>query len=271
MLQKLIEKSIEISKEVNAERIVLLSEEEIEIEIPEGVNIVVSPEHYVNVIKNTINFADSSGFVEKILTTPGISEFLSNYLNLTGEKGRSVVILNVGSLKGILILDSESRLNKVISECSERVSQDVLRAVIALSLSIAYKGREGRRIGTVFVIGDVEEVLKRSRQIVLNPFEGHPEEMRDIKNPENWETIREFAQLDGAFIVDSNGIIISAGRYLDVEGDIKIKSGLGGRHLASASITKNTKAIAVVISESGGDITIFKDGKVILEIPVSLM
>ncbi len=273
MIELLIKHAKEIAKAVGAKRIVLLTDEYVNPESIDDneVKVVLSAEKYVNAVKNTISMADSSGFFEKVLATPGISEFLTNYLQIIGEFGKSVLVVSVGTLKGIIVLDAESKFERVLKECSKYVDPEVLRAVIALAISIGAEGREGRKIGTAFIVGDTEEVLKRSRQIVLNPFEGHDESVRDIKNPENWETIKEFAQIDGVFIVDEKGVIVAAGRYLNVEGDVEIKSGLGGRHLAAASITKNTKAIAVVVSESGGNVTVWKDGKVILEIPVSMM
>jgi len=138
-------------------------------------------------------------------------------------------------------------------------------------LNIAQKGREGKKIGTAFVIGDVDEVLKRSSPLILNPYKGHSERERDITNPDTWESVMEFAQLDGVFVVREDGIIEAAGRYLEASGkDLKIKKGLGGRHLACASITRETEAIAVVVSESG-DIKIYKDGEEILEINATIL
>ena len=43
---------------------------------------------------------------------------------------------------------------------------------------------------------------------------------RNVLDKRNWESIKEFAQLDGVFVVDENGIIHAAGRYLDVDGKI---------------------------------------------------
>jgi diadenylate cyclase len=41
--------------------------------------------------------------------------------------------------------------------------------------------------------------------------------------------------------------------------EVYLQSGLGGRHIAAASITKQTRAIAVVVSSSSV-IRVFKDG-----------
>jgi DNA integrity scanning protein DisA with diadenylate cyclase activity len=136
-----------------------------------------------------------------------------------------------------------------------------------LALELAHEGREGRPVGTAFIVGDIKELKRWSHQGVLNPYEGHPAEVRDVKIRENWESVKEFAQLDGVFIIDKNGIIEASGRYLDADGrDANLQSGLGGRHLATAAITKVAPAIGIVVSESGGVIRVFIGGKSIAQI-----
>ena len=59
------------------------------------------------------------------------------------------------------------------------------------------------------------------------------------------------AQLDGAFIINDAGTVVAACRYLDTSAiDIEISFGLGSRHVAAASISRETGAIAIVVSES---------------------
>ena len=63
--------------------------------------------------------------------------------------------------------------------------------------------------------------------------------------------MKELAQLDGAFVVEDGGTFVSAGRYIDVElSDRNFLPGLGTRHAAAASITEETGAVAVVVSQS---------------------
>ena len=63
--------------------------------------------------------------------------------------------------------------------------------------------------------------------------------------------MKELAQLDGGFIVNSEGHVISAARYFDASSEgVEVHLGLGARHIAAASITKQTRAVAVVVSES---------------------
>ncbi|MEX2399598.1 MAG: diadenylate cyclase [Rhodothermales bacterium] len=146
------------------------------------------------------------------------------------------------------------------------VDPGTLEEVLVLAVEIAREGREGRKIGTLFVIGDVESVMTRSRALILDPLLGHPETARSLSDPNCRETIKELAQLDGGFVVSGDGIVVSAARYFDASsGGIELPLGLGSRHMAGASISKYTSAVAVVVSESSV-VRIFNDGEVISEI-----
>src|SRR5262245_55359948 len=59
----------------------------------------------------------------------------------------------------------------------------ILESLIELAVEIAREGREGRRIGTLFTLGDEQTVLRG--------------------------TVKELAQLDGAFLVSREGIVLS--------------------------------------------------------------
>lgn len=142
----------------------------------------------------------------------------------------------------------------------------VLENTIQLAVEIAREGREGRKIGTLFVLSDEKEVLKRSRPLILDPLHGHPEEQKKIDDPNMRETIKELAQLDGAFVVSGQGVVISAARYINASSRrINLPLGLGSRHIAAASITRDTRAVAVVVSESS-IVRIFNEGRLIAEI-----
>jgi DNA integrity scanning protein DisA with diadenylate cyclase activity len=152
--------------------------------------------------------------------------------------------------------------------CSERRQVDtrVLEHTVALGVEIAREGREGRKIGTLFVVGDSEEVLRRSRPMILDPLLGHPEEAKRIDDPDVRETLKELAQLDGAFVVSEEGVVLSAARYIDaVSENLSVPLGLGSRHMAAASVSKQTGAVAVAVSESSM-VRMFDDGELVSEI-----
>ncbi len=142
----------------------------------------------------------------------------------------------------------------------------VLEATVLLAVELAREGREGRKIGALFVVGDSEEVMRHSRPLILDPLHGHPDESKQITDPNMRETLKELAQLDGAFVVSDRGIVLSAARYVDAVSDhLDVPLGLGGRHMAAASISNATGAVAVVVSESSM-VRLFDDGRLLAEI-----
>jgi diadenylate cyclase len=152
--------------------------------------------------------------------------------------------------------------------CSQRreVDSRVLEQTVALAVEIAREGREGRKIGTLFVVGDSEEVLRHSKPLILDPLYGHPDESKRIGDPDVRETLKELAQLDGAFVVSDAGVVLSAARYIDATSEeVNIPLGLGSRHLAAASVSRHTSAVAVAVSESSM-VRMFDDGELVSEI-----
>jgi DNA integrity scanning protein DisA with diadenylate cyclase activity len=130
--------------------------------------------------------------------------------------------------------------------------QAVLEPAVELALEIAREGREGRRIGTLFTLGEAEAVLTASRALILDPLAAHAPQRTHITDPNLRGTIKELAQLDGAFVISESGIVVAACRYLDASVEqIDVPLGLGSRHLAAASISRRLGAIAIVVSESG--------------------
>jgi diadenylate cyclase len=152
--------------------------------------------------------------------------------------------------------------------CTEKREVDtrVLEQTVSLAVEIAREGREGRKIGTLFVVGDSGEVIKRSKPLILDPLHGHPDESKQIENPDMRETIKELAQLDGAFLISNGGVVLSAARYIDAASDsLDLPLGLGSRHMAGASISRQTRAVAVVVSESSM-VRMFDNGELVSEI-----
>jgi len=146
----------------------------------------------------------------------------------------------------------------------EKTKGKVISEVLNICMELAVEGREGIPVGTIFVVGDTDKVLKMSSQLILNPFEGHESFIFDkqVKG-----TVKELSTIDGAFIVGEKGEVVCAGRYINCSGgNIELPLGLGARHHAAATISKYTGAIAITVSESGGIIRIFKNGEILSEI-----
>jgi DNA integrity scanning protein DisA with diadenylate cyclase activity len=188
---------------------------------------------------------------DKIVCVSGVPRF--GYMD-------SIFVIDVGKEFEVLVSGN-------FSDLSKGVYPEVFGAVMNLALELAAQGREGRKVGTAFVLGDHEKVMQLSRQMIINPFMGYTDEERNILNPELKETLKEFSAIDGAFIVQDNGAIVTAGRHLSAAIDAKdFPQGLGSRHIAAAGITSVSDAIAVVLSESTGNVSVFKDGKILVSI-----
>ena len=143
---------------------------------------------------------------------------------------------------------------------------DTLTAVTDIAIEIAREGREGRRIGTLFTVGAETEVLQRSRCLILDPLSGHPPSRRSIHQPDLRETVKELAQLDGGFVVSGEGTVLSACRHFEATLPHHTQPlGLGSRHIAAASISGSTGAIAIVVSESSV-VRVYAAGVLVTEI-----
>lgn len=163
--------------------------------------------------------------------------------------------------------ESELLTGHSIAEIPDTILPQVFEQALNIAIELANQGREGKPVGTIFVLGDEERVMQLSKQMIINPFKGYEPEERNLLNPALKETIREFSSLDGSFVVSGNGEVLAAGRYLGAAMDgAEIPRGLGSRHIAAAGITALTNAVAIVISESTGDVRIFKNGSVIMTI-----
>ncbi len=160
---------------------------------------------------------------------------------------------------------------KLKDAVKDRISIHLLSDVLDLAFDIAREGKEGSHVGALLVVGDTENVMKKSTQMIMNPFEKHRIRDRKISKPDNWHTIKQFAQLDGGVVINERGVAVAAGRYVQInfaemmKQTLDVDKGLGTRHLAGASISKDTKAISVVVS-SASNIKIYKDGLEIFSI-----
>jgi predicted DsbA family dithiol-disulfide isomerase len=206
--------------------------------------------------------------------TPGFFVNGVRYTGPIGLDGLLVAVEEAASSSGAS-LGEESTVKRtgpladLLDEvCSERrgVNNRTLRRVVNLAVEVAREGREGRKIGTLLVVGDSEAVLKHSRPMILDPLYGHPHESKRIDDPDVRETLKELAQLDGAFVVSDEGVVLSAARYIDaVSNHLEVPLGLGSRHVAAASVSSRTDAVAVVVSESS-TVRMFDDGELVAEI-----
>src|SRR4029453_15365978 len=120
--------------------------------------------------------------------------------------------------------------------------------------------------GAILGGGDPGALGTYCQQMVMNPFRGYPEEERNILDPTLKETIKEFAGIDGAFVVRGDGVVFSAGTFLQVSRDVNLPGGYGSRHRVACAITDATSCVAIALSQSTGEVTMFRKGAVVLSL-----
>lgn len=280
----LVESAFALLKEVKAAGIVVfldaVKEHDIWLEMPDKGKLVLATQHddvieclgpiekelkaVVKLPPVKLTRLGSIKLATVMCITSGVIKSDDRVVYLTGAS-------NNGTLDTVISLDLSKETEVITAMGANRdifdnIRPEVLDTVLNLALDLASEGREGKPVGTTFVIGDNEKVGKLSRPLIMNPFKGYPESARNILDESIHETIKEFSTLDGAVIIDEKGIVMGAGVHLDAAlKDDSLLSGLGSRHMAAAGITDVTDATAVSISGSTGIVRIFKRGKVLLE------
>ncbi len=191
------------------------------------------------------------------------------------KSGDRVLVLYSGyerdSIDSLSVINLSERLARLTARDLQRLETQVplgtLRRVVDLAVEIGREGRESKKVGTLFVVGDHRKVLQMSHEQIHDPFKGYSKKERMISNARVRESIKELAQIDGAFIISSDGCVMAAGRILDAPAEeLTLSKGLGARHWAAAAISKGTKGIAIAVSESTGTVRLFQNGTVVLRI-----
>ena len=172
------------------------------------------------------------------------------------------------SMSVIDLADHLGRLtSRDLQQLGTSVPLDTLQTVVNLALEIGREGREGKPVGTLFVVGDTRKVLVKSHPTGFDPVRGYSRKERNLKSSRVREGIKEIAQMDGAILVAPDGTVEAAARYIDAQAsEITLSKGLGARHWAAAAISRANKAVAVAVSESSGTVRIFQNGEVVLRI-----
>lgn len=191
------------------------------------------------------------------------------------QPGAGVVSLYSGFEEDELDSISYIRLDEHLGRLTARdlqklgtsVPLETLKTVVDVAVEIGREGREGKPVGTMFVVGDTRRVLEHIHPAGFDPVKGYARKERSLHDTRVREAIKEIAPLDGAFIVSADGTVEKACQLIDAaHASLTLSRGLGSRHWAAAAISKVTSAVAVVVSESNGTVRIFQDGEVVLRV-----
>jgi len=176
-----------------------------------------------------------------------------------------------GRLDSLSHLQLDERMRRLNVRDLQRLGSSVplktIKAVVDLAVQIGREGREGKPVGTLFVIGDTRAVLEHCTDSGVDPFRGYNRKHRDLFDPRVQEDAKEIAQLDGAFVISPDGAIEKSRQMLEVSHeDLTMSKGLGARHWACAAITRKTKAVGVVVSQSTSTVRLYQNGHLVMRI-----
>ncbi len=219
--------------------------------------VVIPPYDYTRIekIKVAVVAAQSAGLVRDgdtvlALTGPGQDRVVD-----------TLVKVDIGSE------DPEEKLRVDTLGLPPEFSSQVVESLIHTAMEIGAEGYEGKPVGPIIVVGDSTAVMEKSRQLILNPFQGISEAERNALDPVIHDAVKTFAALDGAFVCREDGVVLAAGRYLlTMSREVKLPMGLGARHSAAASITAESKCIAITVSQTTGTVRVFREGEIALEL-----
>jgi diadenylate cyclase len=177
----------------------------------------------------------------------------------------------VDTIDSVSYIELDEHLGRLtardLRQLETSVPLETLKTVIDLSVEIGREGREGKPIGTMFVVGDTRKVLQHCQPAGFDPVKGYSRPERDLHDPRVREAVKEIAVLDGAFIINAEGIVEKAAQLVDAPyANLTLSKGLGARHWAGAAISKATGSLAIVVSQSSGTVRLFQGGEVMLRI-----
>ena len=189
---------------------------------------------------------------------------------------RSTVIaaysgFEAGSVDSISVIHLGEHLERLTSrdlrELATSVPLDTLKAVVDLCTAIGREGREGKPVGTLFVVGDSRKVLSMCHPTGFDPVRGYSRKERNITDPKVREGLKEIALMDGAFIVAGDGTVEAAAQFVNAPAsDVALSKGFGARHWTAAAVSHSAKCVAVTVSESTGTVRVFQNGEIVLRI-----
>lgn len=175
----------------------------------------------------------------------------------------------IDSLSLIRLDDHLGRLTvRDLRQLDAKVPVETLRLAVDLAVAIGREGREGKRVGTLFVVGDHRKVLDHCKPMTFDAMKGYPTAERNLSDAKTREGVKEVSLMDGAFVISAKGTVVAASQHVaaPANDEITISKGLGARHWAAAQISAATNAVAIAVSETSGTVRVFKDGDVALRI-----
>ena len=200
----------------------------------EGLNVLLAADRAADLAGaadagfSIIQLVTSDSPVYEQLTRALLESVADDLLNPAATVVAMYSGFEAGVIDSLSVIQLDEHLGRLtaqdLRQLETRVPLDTLKTAVDLAVSIGREGREGKPVGTLFVVGDHRTVLKHCHPLGFDPVKGYGTHERQLNDSKVREAIKEIAQLDGAFIVASDGTVVAAGRRHHAE--------QGARHAA---------------------------------------
>ena len=94
----------------------------------------------------------------------------------------------IGRIDSISFIRLDEHLGRLtardLQQLETRVPLDTLKSVVDLAVDVGRQGREGKPVGTIFVVGDVENVKRMCEPAGFDPVRGYAREERNLRDRE---------------------------------------------------------------------------------------
>ena len=280
-VETLCELGLRMAKKIEADALLLLLEGPVDWaqlrKLTDKVRVLIAVEQ-----EEHAHGAAEMGFHCVVLEMPGApvyEKLTQSLLEAVADDfltpGAGVVALysafELATLDSMSIVHLDEHLGRLtvrdLRQLETHVPLDTLKMVVDLAVEIGREGREGKPVGTMFVVGDHRKVLAYCHPAGFDPVRGYNRKERHIADPRVREGLKEIAQMDGAFIVSADGRVERACQIVNAPPvNVTLSKGLGTRHWAAAAISRATKGIAIAVSETNGTVRVFQNGEVVLRI-----
>ncbi|MCA9099808.1 MAG: diadenylate cyclase [Planctomycetales bacterium] len=278
--ESLLASAVRLAEAVQADALVLLLDDSIDlkrvVELTKGARLLVA---HGSDVKINVDDLDLQSIPLPPVEMPVYDKLSQTLLEAAADDllrpGSRAVMIYSGfspdTIDSLSVMDMGEHLGRLtvrdLRSLETRVPLETLKTVVDLAVEIGREGREGKPVGTLFVVGDARKVMVRSSPTGFDPVRGYARKERNLSDPRVREGIKEAAQMDGAFIIGADGTVEAAARYIDCPATgLTLSKGLGARHWAAAAVTRETRAVAVAVSESNGTVRIFHNGEVVLRV-----
>ena len=194
-----------------------------------------------------------------------VATWISGFLNFRILNAILTAIMNIGLIAVIIIFQPELR------RALEQLGTNNFTKFFGIDSDLATKTKED-----IYKVVIATEELAKSKTGALIVLE-RDINIQDIENtgvPMNAEVspqllvnifVPKTPLHDGAVVI-SNNKIAAAACVLPLADNVDVGKGLGTRHRAAIGISKESDAIAVVVSEETGKVSVAKDGTLIADV-----